>query len=109
MSLGWVETNQPPVQPGSNVCIAAQILCFWQRNPLQIVYVTEDQKSEQGLLQRNAHAESSTHQRGRGLMHPQILGLNQHFSRLHCAMLLILPVHASTLKFLSLEKQAHKG
>jgi hypothetical protein len=26
---------------GSRVCIAAKMLCFWQRNPLEIVYVNE--------------------------------------------------------------------
>lgn len=41
MSLGWVETNRPPMKLGSRVCIAAKMLCFWQRNPLEIVYVNE--------------------------------------------------------------------
>jgi len=41
MSLGWVETNRPPVKLGSRVCIAAKMLCFWQCNPLEIVYVNE--------------------------------------------------------------------
>lgn len=26
---------------GSRVCIAAKMLCFWQCNPLEIVYVNE--------------------------------------------------------------------
>lgn len=49
MSLGWVETNKPPLQVGSKVCIAARMLCFWQRNPLQIVYVTDAQQSSNKL------------------------------------------------------------
>lgn len=41
MSLGWVGTNKPEIRVGSGVCIIAKMLCFWQRNPLQIVYVNE--------------------------------------------------------------------
>ena len=39
MSLGWVDTNKPAIKVGSGVCIAAKMLCFWQKNPLEIVFV----------------------------------------------------------------------
>lgn len=64
MSLGWVETNKPPVQVGSRVCIAAQMLCFWQRNPLQIVYVTEGKKSSSGLLQSEGQDSMTSSSKG---------------------------------------------
>ena len=40
MSLPWVDTNKPAIKVGSRVCIAAKMLGLWQRNPLEIVYVS---------------------------------------------------------------------
>lgn len=40
MSLGWVDTNMPPVKQGAQVCVVAQSLFVWSRLPLEIVYTT---------------------------------------------------------------------
>lgn len=45
MSLPWVDTNKPAIKVGSRVCIAAKMLGLWQRNPLEIVYVSEGESN----------------------------------------------------------------
>ena len=70
MSLGWVETNKPSVKVGSRVCIAAKMLCFWQRNPLQIVYVTEGRNSSSKLLQLSGQERDSSSSQGIQMQRP---------------------------------------
>ena len=57
--LGWVFSNAPAVQTGSNVCLAARCICMWIRNPLKIVYVHEGQlpaaPAGRGWLGRRRH------------------------------------------------------
>ena len=47
MQLGWVDTNRPSLNVGSTLCIVARVVCCWMRNPLQIVYVNDDQSTRQ--------------------------------------------------------------
>ena len=47
MQLGWVDTNRPNLNVGSTLCIVAHVMCCWMRNPLQIVYVNDDQSTRQ--------------------------------------------------------------
>ena len=65
MQLGWVDTNRPPIKPGSRVCIAAKLLCLWQRNPLEIIYVSEGKtkatnrsKQDSRMLQTQQQGEN---------------------------------------------------